>query len=90
MIVKILIIIGITWIVSRQKINLETGINTPETTLIETSNQTKAKLVAQKAVSLEEEGQTTDYTKVGDTEIWLTESGDPLYDTVVVMLEKKG
>ena len=80
---------GIVWVVKKQKINLETGVNTPETTLIETPNQTKARIIAQKAVSLEPKGETTDYIKEGNTEVWLTESGDPLYDTTVVMLEKK-
>lgn len=84
-----IIAFGIIWVVTTQKINLKTGINTPETTLIETTNETKARLLAKKAVSLEPNGETTDYIKEGDTEVWSTESGDPLYDTTVVMLEKK-
>lgn len=84
-----IIAFGIIWVVTTQKINLKTGVNTPETTLIETTNETKARLLAKKAVSLEPNGETTDYIKEENTEVWLTESGDPLYDTTVVMLEKK-
>lgn len=84
-----IIALGIVWVVTSQKINLKTGVNTPETTLIETTNETKARLLAKKAVSLEPNGETTDYIKEGNTEVWMTESGDPLYDTTVVMMEKK-
>lgn len=84
-----MLFLGIMWVVTKQKINLETGANTLETTLIETSNETKARLLAKKVVSLEPEGETTQYLKEGDIEVWMTESNDPLYDTTVVVLEKK-
>lgn len=84
-----IVLLGAVWVVTSQKINLKTGINTPETTLIETANETKARLLAKKAVSLEPNGETTDYIREGNTEVWMTESGDPLYDTTVIVLEKK-
>lgn len=84
-----IVVLGVVWVVTNQKINLKTGVNAPEITLLETTNETKARLLAKKVVSLEPNGETTDYIKEGDTEVWLTESGDPLYDTTVVMLEKK-
>jgi len=80
---------GIVYIVTKQKTNLETGVHTETITLLETTNLTKAQLVAKKAISLEENGQTTDYLKEGTTEVWLTESDDPMYDTTIITVEEE-
>lgn len=85
--VSCIVILGV-WVVTRSRMNLETGVSTPEEELLRTENRTKARIVAKKAVSLEPKGESTTYETNGTDEVWLTD-GDGIYDTVAISVYEK-
>lgn len=78
---------AVVWVVTRSKMNLETGTSTPEEELLRTGSKIKARLVAHRTVSLEESGETTTFEQSGQTSVWLTDAKGPIYDTIVITVQ---
>lgn len=60
---------AVVWVVTRSKMNLDTGVSQPEEEIFRSKNGTKARLVAEQSVSHEESGETTTFEKNGDISI---------------------